>query len=146
MWIKPCRPLVINAHALLHGTKTAFRQIHASEWSLACIFKKVNNSLVRTQFMRYRTCIDCKRSILRGQSSRRSYTGGLRSWPPPLCRFSARRYFDHNGEETVIISKKRLSKKWKKRNLFISFIDLSVTKMLLTVRLPVAVSSVQTCP
>ena len=33
-----------------------------------------------------------------GQSSRRNFTGGFRSWLPATCRFSTRRSFDHHGK------------------------------------------------
>ena len=38
--IKPYRPPMTNALTLLKGTKTDFRQVHASERPLACIFQK----------------------------------------------------------------------------------------------------------
>ena len=47
-------------------------------------------------------------------------------------------------EETIIIYKKEFRKNEKKWNLFVSLIDLIVTKTILTGRLLVTVSSVQT--
>ena len=90
------RPPMTNAHALLDDTETAFRQVHASEQLFACIFNRVNISWVRGQLMRSPACTDPKRSILRGQNSRRNYTGGFWSWPPATDRRSTRRSVDHH--------------------------------------------------
>ena len=96
--MKPRRPPMTNAHALLDGTETAFRQACASERPFACIFKKKTSLGVKGQMMQSPACTDPKRSLLRGQSLRRNYTGGFGSWPPAICRFSTRRSFDHHGK------------------------------------------------
>ena len=113
-----------NTHALLDGTETAFRQFHASERLFACIFKTLKSLGFRLQLMRSPACTDPKRSIHRGQSSHRNYTGRFRSWPPATCRFSTRRSFDHHGKGNA---KKNFEKKW---NFFVSLTDLIVTKTL----------------
>ena len=45
--MKPRTPPTKNKVALLDGTATAFRQVHASEWPFACIFKKETSLGVR---------------------------------------------------------------------------------------------------
>ena len=62
----------------------------------------------------------------------------LRRWISKLtcCRFSTRRFLITMVKETVIIIyKKEFRKIKRKRNLFVSFIDLMVMKTLLTARL-----------
>ena len=50
--MKPRRSPMTNAHALLDGTETAFRQVHASELLFAIHFEKVNISWVGGQLLR----------------------------------------------------------------------------------------------
>ena len=128
------RPPMTNAHALLDDTETAFRQVHASEQLFACIFKRVNISWVRGQLMRSPACTDPKRSILRGQNSRRNYTGGFWSWPP--ATYTTIATDAPPGDQLITIVKetvkrvliRKILKKW---NLCVSLIDLRMTKTLL---------------
>ena len=116
-----------------------------SEATIASIFKNLTLSWVQRSVDAINGLHRPKRSIVRGQSPCRNYTGEFRSWPPATCRFSTRRYFDHHGKviSNHIIIKKGF-KKLKKWNLFVSLIDLIVMKTLLTARLSVTVSSVKT--
>ena len=88
---------------------------------------------------------DPKRNHFRGQSSRRAlfghtgcwltgkcsqiscrnYTGGFRSWPPAICKFSTRRSFDHHGKGNGNFVQKKSFEKWEK---VVSLIDLKVMK------------------
>ena len=78
-----------------------------------------------------------KRNHFRGQSSRRglfghtgcwsiaecsqiscrNYTGGFRSWPPAICKFSTRRSFDHHGKGNGNFVQRRVSKNEKRSRI-----------------------------
>ena len=75
--IKPCRPPTTNAHALVVGTGTAFRQVHGSEQPYARISKKETSLGVRGQLMRSLACPDPKRRILPLHSSRQKHVAGF---------------------------------------------------------------------
>ena len=65
--MKHHRPPMRNAHAILDSTKTAFRQVHASEQPFACIFKKGTSLGVGGQLMRSPACTNQKKHSPRSE-------------------------------------------------------------------------------
>ena len=100
--VEPHRPPMSN-----EGTETAFRHNHCKHFQ-----KRKHHSGSEVSWCDHRPAQTPKEAFL-GQSSRRNYTGGFRSWPPATCTFSTRRSL---VKETIILYK-RVSKKWKKVKL-----------------------------
>ena len=66
--VKLNRLPMTSAHALLNGTETAFRQVHARKPKFAIYLKRWTSLGVRRQLLRSSACADLKRSILRGHA------------------------------------------------------------------------------
>ena len=78
--VKLNRLPMTSAHALLNGTETAFRQVHARKPKFAIYFEKVNISWGKTSVA---AIIGLRRPEKKhSPGSRRKYTGGFRSWRP----------------------------------------------------------------
>ena len=104
--------------------------------------KKWTSLGVRGQLMQSPACTERKRSILRGQSSRRNYTQvDFEVDCPPPADFPPWDLLITMVKETVIIIKRVMK---KSETCSVSLIDLIAMKTLLPARLPVTVSSVQT--